>query len=267
MSLQTLKRRVSSLEYRYVFLHGFASGPSTRKGQHLKEFFAKQSIPLFIPDLNIPSFEELQVSLILKFLENNLNIEEKKDDTKDIKSIKWRIIASSLGGFIATRFAELYPERVDSLLLLAPAFDLPERWKNRLNLEEWKSNGALSVYNYKSKCMNAVKYIFYQDLKENHPSYPIPTKLLMDLVNNNKDQSLKETCHSDSSTTITIVHGKQDSSVPLDTTEEFIRKCNEAVPASGDTIDVHIVEDGHELTEPSTLSLFEKIISEKWLLR
>ncbi|KAF0971737.1 hypothetical protein FDP41_009960 [Naegleria fowleri] len=267
-TMSIIHEQQQQIHYRYAFLHGFASAPSTRKGQHLKQFFAHQSpiaIELLIPDLNIPSFEELQVSLILKFLENRLvsNVQEKIDENhiSNVK-VKWRIIASSLGGFIATRFTELYPERVDALLLLAPAYDLAERWKNRFALQEWKSNGILSFYNYKEKCMKNVKYIFYQDLNENHPGFPIPHKLLIQLCKNTNQKDLKT-----NSPTLAIVHGKHDASVPLETTEEFIKRCNEAVPGSGDAIELHVVEDGHELTEPSTLSLLEKIISEKWLLK
>ena len=225
-------QKMSGINFRYAFLHGFASGPTTRKGVHLKSFFKEQhGIELFVPDLNIPSFEQLETTSILNFLSEQLP----EDSTT-----KWRLIASSLGGYIATRFAEMYPNRVDSLLLLAPAFDLCERWRNRMDVSEWKSKGFVEFYNFKLKAYKQVHYGFFHDLEVNHPPYPMPQKGI----------------------NICIIHGLKDQSVLPESSHQFIKRMQETVQ---ENVQLKLVDDGHELIEPITLQLMEETINDLWL--
>lgn len=46
--------------------------------------------------------------------------------------IKFCLIGSSMGGYLSCRWAQLHPERVESLFLLCPAFHFVENTKNAI---------------------------------------------------------------------------------------------------------------------------------------
>jgi predicted esterase YcpF (UPF0227 family) len=103
-----------------IYLHGFASGQETFKGQFFKEKIRlKYKQDVIIPDLNVPSFETMtfndQIELIAKEL--------------DEPTI---IIGSSLGAFLAVLLAEKFPT-IKGLILLAPAFEFYSRFLKRFD--------------------------------------------------------------------------------------------------------------------------------------
>ena len=83
---------------RLCFLHGLDSSPYGTKSSLLRKHYPECVIPALPPDLN----ERLHI------LETS------------IKS-PLLIVGSSLGGLTALMFADLYPERVKALVLMAPA--------------------------------------------------------------------------------------------------------------------------------------------------
>ena len=108
-----------SYHYRYAYLHGFGSSPSSKKGQHLERMFSGFGIELLVPDLNRPSFSRLSPVAILHELESLLG--------RDPSGPRVRLIGSSLGGWLATLFAAEHPALVDRMVLIAPAFDFGQR--------------------------------------------------------------------------------------------------------------------------------------------
>ncbi|MCA9535410.1 MAG: alpha/beta fold hydrolase [Myxococcales bacterium] len=125
-----------SYQFRYAYLHGFASGPNSKKGQHLERMFAGFGIELLLPDLNRPSFARLSPVAILSELDAALG--------RDLAGPRLRLIGSSLGGWLAALFAERHPGLVDRLVLIAPAFDFGERWQERMGeegIERWLEQG------------------------------------------------------------------------------------------------------------------------------
>ena len=54
---------------RYAYLHGFASGPKSRRGQRLAEVFRAEGRELALPDLNAPSFAKLSLGAMLERLD------------------------------------------------------------------------------------------------------------------------------------------------------------------------------------------------------
>src|SRR5207302_904167 len=52
-------------QMRYLWLHGFASGPQSSKGRFVRERLAARGVGLEIPDLNEPAFRDLTVSRML----------------------------------------------------------------------------------------------------------------------------------------------------------------------------------------------------------
>jgi uncharacterized protein len=94
--------------------------------------FSGFGIELLVPDLNRPSFTRLSPLAILHELDSLL--------ARDLAGPRIRLIGSSLGGWMATLFAAKHPTLVDRMVLVAPAFDFGERWRERLGedgVERW----------------------------------------------------------------------------------------------------------------------------------
>jgi pimeloyl-ACP methyl ester carboxylesterase len=123
---------------RIIYLHGFASGPGSRKAQFFRERLAEAGIPLELPDLTRGDFERLTMARQLHVLEELAAGEPVT------------LIGSSLGGYLAALYAARHPE-TEKLVLLAPAFAYAERWEALVGPEEfaeWRRTGKLSVYHY-----------------------------------------------------------------------------------------------------------------------
>ncbi len=122
---------------RYAYLHGFASGPRSRKGLALAPAFEAAGAPLERPDLNAPSFARLTYTAALGAI-----------DAVAGEAGRWGFVGSSLGGYLAARWAELHPERVERLVLLCPGFDLVARWPKLVGpaaMTRWMAHGVLTV--------------------------------------------------------------------------------------------------------------------------
>src|SRR4051812_29487541 len=124
---------------RYLWLHGFASGPTSSKGQFIGDRLRERGIELRIPDLNAPAFFDLTVSRMLAQIDA---LAEGEDLV---------LFGSSLGGFAAATWAATRPDRTRALVLLAPAFDLAPRWAARMDpgeLERWRRSGRHAFDHY-----------------------------------------------------------------------------------------------------------------------
>jgi len=88
-----------SRDVRYAYLHGFGSGPLSRKGIRLRRDFREAGVRLELPDLNVPSFETMTFSSILERLDRLAD--EGSGDAR------FRIVGSSMGGYLAARWAAM----------------------------------------------------------------------------------------------------------------------------------------------------------------
>jgi len=104
---------------RVVYLHGFASSPLSGKAQFFRRKFEALGIAMEIPQLDEGRFEELTISSQLAVIERAVG---------EQPAI---LIGSSLGGYLAALYASRHPSRVSKLVLLAPAFQFPRRWRER----------------------------------------------------------------------------------------------------------------------------------------
>jgi hypothetical protein len=146
---------------RHVYLHGFASGPQSRKAQAFREALAGCGVELEIPILDESDFEHLTISSQLRVLEKTLN------------GAPCRLIGSSMGGYLAALYAAAHPE-VDRLVLLAPAFGFQTRWRDIHGdraIERWREMGWLPVYHYGAKELRRVHFGLFEDAGR-FPSYP-----------------------------------------------------------------------------------------------
>lgn len=120
---------------RIVYLHGFASGPESRKALIFQERFKT----LETPDLTEGNFEGLTISGQLGVIERLLRGEAAA------------LIGSSMGGYLAALYAARHPE-VSRVVLLAPAFGFARRWAEQIGperLEAWRREGSMEVFNYR----------------------------------------------------------------------------------------------------------------------
>ena len=120
---------------KYVYLHGFASGPTSGKARYFRERFAECGIDLAVPQLAPRGLETLTITAQLAIVDAL---------SPDV------LIGSSMGGYLATLHAARRPS-VQRLVLLAPAFGFPLRWPERIGPEqtdEWRRTGFLQVHDY-----------------------------------------------------------------------------------------------------------------------
>ncbi len=173
---------------KFVYLHGFASSPLSRKAQFFADKLRNEGFTVEVPHLESEGFKNLTVSAQLGVIE------------RVSKGHAIRLIGSSMGGYLAALYATFHPE-VERLLLLAPAFGFAGRWKLRLGedkMAEWKREGFLEMMHYATGKPEAVGYgLIVDGLKyEAEPAFSQPAM---------------------------IFHGTQDDVVPISFSREFIQ--------------------------------------------
>jgi pimeloyl-ACP methyl ester carboxylesterase len=149
---------------RYLWLHGFASGPTSSKGRFTRDRLRERGIELEIPDLNEPSFFDLTVSRMLSRIDAIAGSDEMV------------LFGSSLGGFTAAVWAATRAERTRALVLLAPAFDLARRWQARMDpkdLAQWRRSGRYAFDHYARGQKEDLSWSFLEDAAR-HPAFPLP---------------------------------------------------------------------------------------------
>lgn len=191
---------------RFLYLHGFASGPRSTKGVAFQRHYAARGVAIDCLDLRQPSFEHLRLSAMIAHTQAAIG-----DDRE-----RAVVFGSSLGGLTAARLAERDP-RVSGLVLLAPAFNLIERWQQMLGADfaAWQRTGWRDVHDYTTGQPARIDFGFVEDAQQIDVGFPdvrVPTLIL---------------------------HGRADDVVPIERSRQF---------AAGKR-HVRLVEldDGHEL--------------------
>jgi pimeloyl-ACP methyl ester carboxylesterase len=128
---------------RFLYLHGFASSPKSRKALAFQAAFDRLGVPLEIPALDGGDFEHLTISGQLSVIEDVLKAEPV------------RLIASSMGGYLAALYAAGHPE-VSRLVLLAPAFAFAPRRQSG-------DRKDLEVFHYGDQIVRRVHYGLIED--------------------------------------------------------------------------------------------------------
>lgn len=193
---------------RWLYLHGFASGPRSTKGVKLCERFAARGVAMERLDLRVPSLERLSFAAMQEVVVRALG------GARD----RAVLFGSSLGGLTAARVAEA-DARVSALVLLAPAFRLAERWRTRLSAGEWRAwetSGWLDIHDYAEDRPARVHFDFIRELDALDADWPdvrVPTL---------------------------IVHGSGDDTVDPQLSRDFAR--------GKSWVRLVEVDDGHELT-------------------
>lgn len=209
---------------RFAYLHGFGSSPRTRKGVRLAEAFAERGLLLERPDLNRPSFEKLSPSAALGAI-------DALDRDGVPAGARWCLVGSSLGGALASRWAELHPEKVERLVLLCPGFDLARRWPSIVGEEamaRWRRDGALPFPDGDG-VLRPVHWGFFEEgsALPPYPEVPCPTR---------------------------IYHGVRDETVPVETSRSYAATRPHVELVELD--DVHALVDSIETIVAGSLAFF-----------
>ena len=194
----------------YAYIHGFASGPKTTKGNELAKTFRRRGATLHIPDLNVPSFAEITYRGMLEGVD--------RLDREAGDEVRWCFIGSSMGGWVAARWAELHPERVDRLLLLAPGFDLPNRWRDLISpedLDRWESRGWIEAEDGAGVTVH-LRWDLMEDARR-QPPWPEPECPTL------------------------VLHGRRDDVVPVEVSERFA--------ATRPWVELEVLDDDHSLID------------------
>ncbi len=171
---------------RLIYLHGFASGPSSRKACFLSDRFNERGISLESPDLSEANFENLTITGQLHVID------------RLIGSDRACLIGSSLGGYLAGMFAASHPQ-VEKLVLLAPAFGFLDLWKERLGeaeMQRWEATDQLAVYHYSEQREQNLRFGFMRDAAR----YPLVPEFGQPTL---------------------ILHGDRDDTVPVEHSVQF----------------------------------------------
>jgi len=146
-----------------LYLHGFASGPGSTKGRMLEERFAAAGVPFLRADLT-PGEDGFERSTPVTMLAEAERLVERHRP-------RW-VMGSSLGGYLAALVASRDPS-IERIVLLAPAFRLHERWRERLGpaeQERWRTEG-LVVHHFASGRTRRIGWAFLEDAAK-LPAYP-----------------------------------------------------------------------------------------------
>lgn len=177
-----------------LYLHGFASGPTSNKVRFFRDRFRECRLDLNVPDLAEGDFEHLTIT-------GQLRVIERAAAGRNVT-----LIGSSLGGYLAALYASEHPE-IERLVLLAPAFHFADRWAARVGaagMAEWARTGKLDVFHYAENRSMQLDYRFYEDARE----YPKEPGFLQPAL---------------------LIHGYRDDVVPASLSEDFASRHPNAV--------------------------------------
>ena len=145
---------------RFLYIHGFASSPLSRKAESLRSALERLDLRVEIPAMDQGDFEHLTITGQLALMEDRLRGEQAC------------LIGSSMGGFLAAQYGSTHPE-VSRLVLLAPAFGFAPRWQQKI--EQLHMGGDrppdFEVYHYGEKRIRRVHYELIEDALQ-FPSAP-----------------------------------------------------------------------------------------------
>jgi pimeloyl-ACP methyl ester carboxylesterase len=156
---------------RIVYLHGFASGPHSNKADFFRARFERRGVDFETPELDEGNFEGLTVTSQLKVVD------------RAVKGQTVILMGSSLGGYLAALYAARHRNNVGRLVLLAPAFQFPSRWRARFSdaeLAEWKRTGSRTFFHYSYNGDRPLGYQMVEDAPryEDEPDFVQPALVL-----------------------------------------------------------------------------------------
>jgi uncharacterized protein len=145
-----------------LYLHGFASSAKSTKAGYFGDRLREHGIALRCPDFNEPEFRTLTLTRML----DQLGAELARADRPST------LMGSSLGGTLAILAASRFADRVDRLVLFAPAVMFAKPGHHLLppeRIDEWRRRGALPFFHYAHGEERLLDVGFYDDSLTHDP--------------------------------------------------------------------------------------------------
>lgn len=142
-----------------LYFHGFASSPASAKITALRPLVEPFGIELVTPDLNVPSFEQLDFDAMVAHA---------------LQCAKTRppraLVGSSLGALVALSVAR---EVRVPLVLIAPALGVARRWQTRI-----PDGDPVSVFNFARNADAQIHRAFFLQMTRLHiDAAPPPSRV------------------------------------------------------------------------------------------
>ena len=175
----------------FIYLHGFASSPSSKKAVVFKNKFKAIGLSLLVPDLEKGNFENMNLTFQINILFDLLD----KYKDEDVC-----LVGSSMGGYLAAIAAQKR-KNVKAIYLMAPGFNFMDRWMKKLGLDcedetSWIS--MIPVFHYRYGVTKLISTRIFKDAK-NWSNHKLDRKI-----------------------PIRIVHGIQDEVVSVSESRKFV---------------------------------------------
>jgi len=138
---------------RIIYLHGFASGPSSNKARFFRQVLELAGAKVLVPDLSRGDFEHLTITGQLAVIDEIVGGEPAA------------LVGSSMGGYLAALYAARH-DAITRLVLLAPAFGFVRRWPEWLGaeaFEAWRRSGWMEVFHYGENRRCRLSYALLED--------------------------------------------------------------------------------------------------------
>lgn len=204
----------------FLYLHGFASSPQSRKARFFKEKIEQNGWHCLVPDLNVPSFATLSISAQIDL---GLELINQLDERNEVETGPLVIVGSSMGGLLAALLEEKLrqkrsPTKLQAIVLLAPGFGITKRWPQIIGeqgMQSWRETGFRPFFHYAANKELPLHFAFAKDLEHyqtDNFEINIPT---------------------------IVFHGIDDQTVPI----EHARQFAQLNPAAA----LLELDDGHEL--------------------
>ena len=161
---------------RWLYLHGFASGPDSTKGVAVARHFEGRGQGVERLNLRVPTMEQLRLSAMLETTRAALGGPEDRAV----------LFGSSLGGLTAARLAA-EDARVCALVLLAPAFQVVSQLRRRMGeagWSHWRTSGFIETDDFAEKRKVRIHSGFIDDAEAvdartgGWPDVRVPTLLI-----------------------------------------------------------------------------------------
>jgi predicted esterase YcpF (UPF0227 family) len=139
-----------------LYFHGFASSPASAKITALRPLLAPHGIELDTPDLNVPSFEELDFDAVIA---HALDCARRNPPRA--------MVGSSLGALIAIAVAKRGV--AVPLVLIAPALGVAERWREKI-----PAGDPVTVFNFARNADAQIHRKFFEQMASLHIDHTPP---------------------------------------------------------------------------------------------
>jgi pimeloyl-ACP methyl ester carboxylesterase len=142
---------------RVFYLHGFASSSRSTKAAFFTERLQAHGVAVLRPDFNQPDFATLTMTRMLDLLA--VEIEQGGDGPVTL-------IGSSLGGTLAILAAARMADRIDRVVLMAPAVMFAKEGHHLLppeRVERWREDGSMPFFHYAYDAERQLNFAFYED--------------------------------------------------------------------------------------------------------